>query len=142
MRRSRGLTLIECIIATFLLAVGFVAVASVFPLAYRGAVLDANHVTALQCASEVLAGVRNTPYGSVPPARVTQPMTVSTIVEGVARKTDFLPIVTFARGGQSAQIQAACDVAIVTVRWTEGTGGSTPAVDKSVEVRGGVFRAP
>lgn len=142
MRRSRGLTLIECIIATFILAVGFLAVASVYPLAYRGAVLDATHVAALQVASATLAEVRTLPYGTPVPASMTDPLPVDGISEGVRTTTVFTREVHFARGGTGANPGALSDVASVTVRWDEGTWAGGGAVHKFLTISGGVCRVP
>lgn len=142
MRRKRGLTLIECIIATFVLAVGFLAVASVYPLAYRGAVLDATHVAALQVASGTLAEVRTLPYGAPVPATMIDPLPIDGISEGVRTTTTFTREVHFTRGGTTADPGALSDVASVTVRWDEGTLAGGGAVHKSVTVTGGVCRVP
>ena len=142
MRRQRGLTLIECIIATFLVAVGFLAVASVYPLAYRGAVLDATHVAALQVAGATLADVRGLPYGTPLPASVTAPLQVDGITDGVPTPVTFVREVRFARGGAIANPNALSDVAAVTVSWEEGTAAGSAGRTKSVTVTGGVTRVP
>lgn len=141
--KRRGLTLIECILATFIVAVGFVAVASVYPLAFRGATLDANHVAAMQLASSTLSQIRALPYGATPaPGGTLSPVTRQTSNEDSTTQVTFNRTVTFERGGAAASAQTAGDVARVTVTWIEGTGASGEATQKSVSVTGGVSRVP
>jgi len=138
----RGFSLIECIIATFVLAVGFVAVASMYPSAYRGATLNANHVAALEMAGEVLARVRATPYGSPLAPDVLAPETLNMMIENVDAPITFTKTVTFARGGATANKLAVSDVATVTVTWTEGTAVGSAGVQKQLVVVGGVSSEP
>ncbi len=119
---------------------GFMAVASVFPMAYRGSTLSANHVAAMQVAEGVLDRLQATPYGLAIPVSVVAPVTVRTTVEDAENDTTFTPSVTFARGGATADPNAQSDVATVTVTWREGTGARGAGVTKSVVVDGGVCR--
>lgn len=140
--RRRGFTLIECIIATFLLAVGFVAVASLYPMAYRGASVNANHVAGLEVASAVLSHIRSSAYGSPPAGQYLGDETLQMVVENDVVNVTYKKSVKFARGGTHADVNANADVAIVTVTWVEGTGPASEGITKSVVVTGGVCREP
>lgn len=156
--RRRGFTLIECIIATFILAIGFMAVASTYPLSYRSAAVSTNHVLAMQVASGMLETVRDNPYGTTPSL---QPVTLSMVV-GASGSTGatvpvvttsaspsatpstvtFYPSVKFARGGSVPNPNAMSDVCTVTVTWNEPTGRGASLLQKSVSVTGGITREP
>lgn len=140
--RRRGFSLIECVVATFVLAVGFVAVASIYPMAHRGASVNANHVAAMQIASGVLAHIRSAPYGSTVSETCLSPETLVMVIEGTPGAVTFSKEVTFQRGGSTADTNAVADVASVTVTWTEGTKASSEGIRKSITVTGGVFREP
>lgn len=143
MRRLRGgFSLIECIIATFVLAVGFVAVASMYPTAYRGATLNANHVAALEIANGVLNRIRSTPYGTTLAPDILAPESLNTMIENVDAPVTFTKTVKFARGGATAYKFAVSDVATVTVSWNEGTGPGSAGRAKSISVVGGVSCEP
>lgn len=142
MRRPRGFTLIECIIGVFVVAVGFLAVASMYPTAYRGATLDLNHTMALQLASATLANVRAVPYGTAIPATALTPLNKEATNESSQTYVTMTRTVTFVRGGATADANAISDVAVVTVTWTEGTGAGSAGVQKQIVLRGGVTRVP
>jgi prepilin-type N-terminal cleavage/methylation domain-containing protein len=138
----RGFTLIECIVATFILAIGFVAVASLYPMAYRGATVSANHVAAMEIASGLLAHIRSSPYGNPVGSPFIDPESLTVVIEDAPTVVTFKKSITFARGGTHADLSANADVATVTVTWTEGTGPASEGISKRVTLTGGVCREP
>lgn len=140
--RRRGFTLLECVIATFVVMAGFLAVVSVFSMGRRAAAADRNHALGLQVAANVLARIRAHPYGSPLAPGVLGDVTVRDEVEGVPVDVTFAVSATFASGGCVGMSQQGTDVATVTVRWRDGTGAGGAGRTREVSLAGGVTDEP
>ncbi|HEY4002703.1 MAG TPA: hypothetical protein VGO93_27765 [Candidatus Xenobia bacterium] len=140
----RGFTIIECVIAAFVLICGFMAVASVFPQANRQAVMTRDHQAAVALARSVLdalAGNYLEPPSSIYHGALLQPYTVTEMVEGVPVTTTFTPHLAFASGRLVNQpAQSSTDLASVTVTWVDAT--SKTRTPKFVTMEGGVGVEP
>lgn len=155
MRRGgrRGFTVLECVIATFILLAGFLAVMSVYPLSQRASTTSQNHTQAIRVARNVLEVIRAHPYGEPLSSDVLADETYQGLIETdpgdasgkhAITTVTFRKSVTYANGSCVGAVAGSTtyDVATVTVRWREGTAGGSAGVDKSVKVTGGILRAP
>ena len=137
-RRVRGFTIIECVLATFVLLSGFLAVMSVYPLSQRSASLSHNRTIALRVARNVLEAIRAHPYGDALASDVLADETYSEMVESAPTSVTFKKSVQYSTGGCVGSSSSTYDVVTVTVQWREGTGVGSAGQDKSVKVTGGV----
>lgn len=138
----RGFTIIECVIATFVLLSGFLAVMSVYPLSQRGATLSHNRTLALRVARNVLESVRAHPYGDPLASAVLADETYVEMVENAPSSVTFKKTIQYSTGGSIGSSTSTYDVVTVTVQWREGTGVGSAGQDKSVKVTGGIAREP
>ncbi|HEY4001330.1 MAG TPA: hypothetical protein VGO93_20830 [Candidatus Xenobia bacterium] len=146
-----GFTVIECIVASTVIVLGFLAVASVFPASMRGAAADLNHTTAVRLAQNTLDAIRSHPFGTPLPANLlyttANPFLASKVVEGSAgQATAFTTEVAFqngfADGSKPNPDDSNFDVAVVTVQWSEGTGRGAHPLDKMFVLERGISRVP
>ena len=158
----RAFSIIEVILAAFVLLTGFIAIAAVFPTSYRESSLNQNRVQAVQLARNVLDGIRARYSRSIPqqllvpaPQNFVDPpppqnavVKQTVVVEGIPTTTEFYETVTFASGRTSQVPTKPTDTATVTITWFEagginvgnsGTKGAAAATKRNqVQVLGGV----
>lgn len=65
---------------------------------------------------------------------------MSQAVEGGITTVTFTREIRFRYGGAVADARRSRDVATVTVRWREGTGGAGAGVEKQIHLQGGITR--
>ncbi|MBM3461305.1 MAG: hypothetical protein FJX76_04310 [Armatimonadetes bacterium] len=132
MRQARGFTILECVMATFLLTLGFFALAATYPTSNRRAHLSRNHTRAVRLAQDALAQARATQFGN--PVVIADQSFIDTI-GGIKIFRVFNTRVKFSGGTAAADVSRSGDLATVTVTWSEGD-------TKSVSITGGVARDP
>jgi hypothetical protein len=126
-----------------------------YPMSYRRATVSHNHTHALQVARNVLEALRARPFGmafmpSLPSALADE--TYAEMVEGAADDdkeakgptyVTFKKTVSYSTGACIAAGRPdGYDVVTVTVKWREGTAGSSEGRDKSLTLSGGISREP
>ncbi len=138
MRRRPGFTLIECVIATFIVMLAVITVVSALPMAYRGASADKQRLTALRVAQDVIAQVQARPFGADPSSLKGTVQPEGETVEGNALDSRYT-IDTVA-----VDIPAGSDhgTVTVTIRWDEGSGVGSSRMSKALTLTGGVTREP
>jgi hypothetical protein len=140
------MTIVECLVAILVLVMGFLAVASCYPLSYREATFDKNRIEALSLAHDILNQVRSIPYGQQMSSKLTTPVSQTDIIEGRTQKVVFYPSIAFLRGSDHSREDTShsTDICVVTVQWQEsgygapGNGGSPMPTSGG----GGSSRAP
>jgi type II secretory pathway pseudopilin PulG len=138
---SPGMSLIECIIAVFLVTVAFSALVSVYPTVYKKATMEKNRFVAAALAEGILESVKSLPYGTPYPPALVADRPFTQIVEGQQQpvvfkvreingsKIQFDP--SGATGKEPSESSLSCIVS-VTIEWEEGTGASSAGMIKSI----------
>lgn len=139
-QRRTGFTLVEAILAAFLVAVAFTLFLGVFSSSVREATQSREQILADAIVLNTLEEIWNQQYGSTRAwwgaGNVTRDVVVPTAVEGQALTTKFTCAVTSApeKGGNGSFFGAVAkdyDVLKVTLSWTAGTGASAESKDSS-----------
>lgn len=127
--RTRGFSLLEVVIALYLLAATVAAVCATIPQIYRQTVQSKNRYLAVAVAGNVLEAARSVPYGRNVPDEVRQPSRIAQVAEDQKTVTefrvaalDFRPSNVDGRGADPGQ--PTC-VVTVTVEWDEGTASAS-----------------
>lgn len=139
MSARRGFTILECVLAAGLVLIGFLAIAKINPMSYRGATLSREHLTAIRIARNVIEQVRSRPFGSdVSDLKGPQEMK-GELVEGNAFTQ---PFKVESVNTTIALPTSTCGTVSVTVSWREGTATGSAGIDKKVTLTGGLSREP
>ncbi|MEW6279362.1 MAG: hypothetical protein AB1758_12105 [Candidatus Eremiobacterota bacterium] len=137
----RGFTLVEAILAFFLLVVAFLVLFSIFSGGARHAVQSRNRTVAMVYAQSFLEEVRAHPYGQPEPEAWKQARVypVAVYVEGRPQTMEFNQEVTY-RNESFVKSSVDQDVDEVTLRltWREGLGDN--AHEKELLVKTAVWR--
>ena len=143
----RGFNITEVIVALFILAIGFIAVARNAPVSQKGATVDKNRLTALRIARNIIDQVRSAPFGnptnSAPFGLATStlegPVTlVGDSIEGNPVGFEFAVEKVFV-DCKSSQNHGSVSV---TVAWHQGVGQTNSAGNNSLTLTGGLTREP
>jgi Tfp pilus assembly protein PilV len=126
--KKKGMLLLECILAVFLLSAAFMALASVYPAVYRQAAQSKNRFLAVATAANLLESIRSLPYGSAVPAHLLGERRYEQVIEGVradtafqVKKIEFFPSDL---SGTRPDPQSLFSRVTVTIEWREGTSAS------------------
>lgn len=135
-----GLTLIEIILAMFLIAVVFAALAAIYPAVYRHSTISKNRLLGMQVAHNVIESLRAVPWGKPVPDFIKKEQKFDQLIEGVKTsvtyqiaKIEFDPPNSTNDGPDPKSI--VCNVK-VTVKWTEGAGGASEARTQTISASG------
>jgi len=127
--KSAGMTLLECIIAVFLITMAFASILSVYPLLYRQSTQSRNKFIAVAVANGLLEAVRAYSYNAPLPPELKKPREYEQVIEGVRTKVvytvksiDFEPSNPSGKGPDPKSY--TCRVKVV-IEWEEGTGASS-----------------
>ncbi|HEY3998656.1 MAG TPA: type II secretion system protein [Candidatus Xenobia bacterium] len=134
MKKRRAFTLIECIIACFVVMCAFLCVASIIPVASHQAGADKNRLTALRVAQNVMSEVRSRPFGSSLGSLEGPVKIDGEVVEGHPVETE---VFTVAHVTPTIPSGADYGTVAVTVTWLEGL-----KAPKSLTLTGGITREP
>ncbi len=144
MKRRAGLSLVEIVIALFLVAAALAAVLSVVPGLQRRAAQEQDRHLAGTVARGIVEALRTVPYGATVPPHLLAPQRFDSVVEGVAtrvvievKEIRFEPA---APGRLAADPAAAASRVRVVVTWAEGTGASSTRAVKELAAWGVVVR--
>lgn len=120
-RRNRGLSLVELMVAMLILAVGFLAVLSIFPTAFISVHQSKNHLIGSQLAQAYMDTERAKAFNSMAGATTVDQKTV--VVNGVSHQVPFATVVTINPSGVSGINKATITV---TTQWQQPLhGGGT-----------------
>ncbi|MEW6278382.1 MAG: hypothetical protein AB1758_07170 [Candidatus Eremiobacterota bacterium] len=136
----RGLSLVELVLALFLVVLVLGAVASVLPGLYRQSARSQHRFQAVAAAQGILAAYRSLPYGAPVPAELKQPWTFRQRMEDVASTTEVrVRSIAFEPAnpsGDGPALEADFSRVTVTVEWEEdGADGVQTASASGVVVR-------
>lgn len=139
-KRAKGISLLEIIIAMFLVAIAFATLAAIFPLAYRHASMSKNRILATSTARNVIETLRAVPWGRATPDFVKQDQGYMMVIDGKRQPVVFeVKEIKFdpanSTGNGPDPESTVCEV-YVTVEWKEGTGPSSQMVTKELTYSG------
>lgn len=139
---KKGMTLIECIIAVFLIAVAFTALAAVYPAVYRKSTQQENRFVAIAVAEGIIESVRALPYGSPIPVTLMKDQTFTRVIEGERKSAVFhIKSISFLpSAGDAPDPSSLASTVTVTVEWSEGTGASSGEATRSITLNGSLTR--
>lgn len=136
----QGITLMETILAFFIMAVAFVVLFAVFSGGYRAAVQSRNRTVAILYAQSLLEEVRAHPYGQPAPPSWTAPVAhpVDVIVEGRKQHYEFAQQVSYANSSFIGLSDQDADEVTITLKWREGVGNNP--TQKELAIKTAVWR--
>jgi len=143
-RKCHGLTLIEIMIAIFLVTVVFATVIAVYPALYRHATMSKNRFLAASVADNIIETIRAVPWGAPVPAYVRQDKKLEQLVEGEKQEVTFkVKEINFepsnSTGNGPKPDNYVCLVT-VTLEWVEGVGSASQAKTKTLTSQGTITR--
>jgi prepilin-type N-terminal cleavage/methylation domain-containing protein len=128
-RPRNGLTLIEMMIALFLVAIAFSALVAVFPAVYRHSAQSRNRFLAQQAGRNVIETLRAVPWGKPAPAFARQDHVFDQVVEGERHflrfKVKEIKFEPANATGDGPDPRSPVSQVRVTLEWREGTGSSS-----------------
>lgn len=138
---KRGFTIIELIVACFIIVMGILAVSRLMSLGHRGGTVSKDRMLAIRLARNVIDKVRSMPFGADPSSlRGPVPM-LGESVEGKAVGLEFnVDNVTVAVPSGSTPV--GFGTITVTVSWHQGVGQTNSAGNNSLTMTGGLSRDP
>ncbi len=144
MRLKPGFTLLECIIAVFLIGAVLLALVSVLPRVHRQAAQGKNRFLAAATAANILEEIRSLPYGRPVPDAVRRDRKFEQVVEGVRtevvfrlRGLEFSPSNLQGNGPDPRSVSSRISL---TLEWEEGTGASSENKRQILSLSGAVTR--
>ncbi len=126
MRKKRGFSLMEIIIALAVTVVALVAFLTVFSSSNTHAVQSRNRSVAILMVQSLMDDIETHTYGDPEPIWWTQttedPVTVW--VSGRQQKMEFQKEITYQNGSLIGNSNNSSDLVTITVTWREGIGDS------------------
>ncbi|MFH0802332.1 MAG: hypothetical protein V2A78_08125 [bacterium] len=142
--KRKGMLLLECLLAVFLLSAAFMALASVYPAVYRQAAQSKNRFMAVATASNILESIRSLSYGTSVPAELKAERRCEQVIEGVRMETAFqVKKIEFDPSdwtGTRPDPRSLFSRVTVTIQWREGTSASSGGRTQSFVQSGIVTR--
>jgi Tfp pilus assembly protein PilV len=147
-RYRQAFSLIEAIVAVFVIVFGFLVILSIYSTSSRHATQSRNHITACILADNLLAEFRDHPYGAPAPAQWTAPKTFTNVIESefltgsggaitkVNRiaKTTFTTTITYSNGSfVGTSTSGNYDDVSFTISWSEGSGVGAARAQKQLQ---------
>lgn len=138
--QNSGVTLIEIILAVYILAIVFAALAAVYPAVYRHSALSGNRFLAVRVSENIIETVKAVPWGKPVTPFIRKDQHFSRLIDGSrqisifkVRKISFDPPNATGDGPDPKSRSA---LVTVTIEWIEGTGKSSEAVTQTYTTQG------
>ncbi|MCD4782779.1 MAG: prepilin-type N-terminal cleavage/methylation domain-containing protein [Candidatus Eremiobacteraeota bacterium] len=141
--KNKGFTIIEVIIAIFIISCGLMALFSTFSLSIRHATQSRNKVCVDVIADSMLEGVRAHRYGEPKPPSWEKPRMVLTVIQGKISQTTFhIKVKCKNQSFIDEKINKDYDYVTIEITWSEGTGVGSRGIKRmhseTVPVRRGL----
>ena len=144
--KKRAFTLIEVIVATFIVGMGFLAVVQLNPMGHRGGTVDKNRLIALRIARNVIDQARSMPFDTLAANVATLEGPKYLNGEQIEGKTVGLEFavekVLVTTTGPASPTPIGYGNITVTVVWHQGVGKSNAAGNNTLTMTGGLMRVP
>jgi len=88
--QARGCSLLESVMAVYLVVMAFAVVMAVYPLTAVSPVPSANHILASSTAHNIFESIRAVPWGSPMPDELKEKQVVTYTVDGEDRAVEFV----------------------------------------------------
>lgn len=141
---KNGISLMELMIAVFLLTTVFAALVSVYPLVFRYATMSKNRSLAAASGKNLIETIQSVPWGAPVTSFIKKEQVFRQVIEGKAqvvklnvKKIEFNPSNA---GGDGPDPMSYVSKVTVILTWKEGTGGASNEMTRSITVEGTITK--
>ncbi len=141
---KNGISLLELMIAVFLLTTVFAALVSTYPLVFRYAAMSKNRSLAAASGKNIIETIQAVPWGSPVTSFIKKEQIFKQVIEGKpqvvkleVKKIEFNPSNA---GGDGPDPLSYVSKVTVVLEWKEGTGGASGEMKRSITVEGTIAK--
>lgn len=141
---KNGISLMELMIAVFLLTTVFAALISVYPAVFRYATMSKNRSLAAASAKNLIETIQAVPWGSPVTSFIKKEQVFKQVIEGkpqivkfIVKKIEFDPSNP---NGDGPDPSSYVSKVRVILEWKEGTGAASGEMTRSITVEGTINR--